>query len=302
MENQNKIERAGLIYFSGTGGTKRIVDAFEKELEGRGISVIVKNLGMSLQEQKDAAGEQELKDMDLNILVYPVYAMDAPRPVYDWIGSINGSEVGKKIAVISVSGGGEVWPNKGCRNGCCKALEGKGFEVVYDRMMVMPANVLISYNDDLVMQLLNAIPKKASRIVDNLLAGDPRRTHFKKGPLLQWVSRSERENASKFAQGFEITEACTSCGWCVRNCPMQNIEIPESASKPKFSDRCVICTRCIYGCPCGAIKANGPLALKRGFDLKEVERRMEGMELKPLEQCAKGWYNKGVRDYLLDKY
>lgn len=302
MENRNKIERAGLIFFSGTGGTKRVADAFEKQLEDRGINVVVKNLGMSLQEKREAAGEAEIKDMDLNILIYPVYAMDSPRPIYDWIGGVTGDEAGKRIAVISVSGGGEMWPNKGCRNGCCEALERKGFDVVYDRMMVMPANVLISYNDDLVMQLLNAIPKKAAQIVDDLLAGDVRRTHFRKGPMLRWVSRSERENSGKFAQGLEITDACTSCGWCVRNCPMQNIDIPEPASKPKFSDRCVICTRCVYGCPCGAIKAKGPLALKHGFDLNEVERRMEGMELKPVEQCAEGWYNKGVRDYLMDRY
>jgi ferredoxin len=83
---------------------------------------------------------------------------------------------------------------------------------------------------------------------------------------------------------------------------MQNIETPESAAKPKFSDRCIICTRCVYGCPSSAIKAKGPLALKHGFDLEAVERRMKGVELKPVGQCGKVWYNKGVRDYLLDKY
>jgi ferredoxin len=166
----------------------------------------------------------------------------------------------------------------------------------------MPANVLVSYNDDLVMWLLNAVRTKAAQIVDDLMAGKIRRTRYRKGPVLRWVSRSERENSSKFAQGFKVTDDCTSCGWCVRNCPMQNIEIPEPAAKPEFSDRCVICTRCIYGCPCGAIKTKGPLALKHGFDLEAVERRMVGIELKPVEQCGKGWYNKGVRDYLLDKY
>jgi ferredoxin/flavodoxin len=302
MDKLNEIGRVGLIYFSGTGGTKRVAEAFERELKGRGITVAVKNLGMSLQEKKEAPEQPELLEMDLSILIYPVYAMDAPRPIYDWIGSVSGQAVGRKIAVLSVSGGGEMWPNKGCRSGCCKALEDRGFQIVYDRMLVMPANVLVSYNDDLVMRLLNAVPKKAAQIVDELLAGNIRRTRFGKGPILRWVSRSERENSSKFAQGFEITDACTGCGWCVRNCPMQNIDIVEPAGKPTFSDRCVICTRCIYGCPGNAIKAKGPLALKHGFDLEAVERRMKDTELKPVEQCAKGWYNKGVRDYLRDKY
>lgn len=302
MDGFDEINRVGLIYFSGTGGTKRVAGALEKELKGRGITVTEKNLGLSLQEKEDAGGEQELAEMDLSILIYPVYAMDAPRPVYDWISGATSQETGRKIAVISVSGGGEMWPNKGCRNGCCKALENKGFEVVYDRMLVMPANVLVEYNDHLVMRLLNAAPQKAAEIVDDLLAGKIRRTRYRVGPVLRWVSRSQRENSRKFAQRFKITDDCTSCGWCVQNCPMQNIELPKPDAKPKFLDRCVICTRCIYGCPSNSIKAKVPLTLKHGFDLEAVEQRMKGVELRPVKQCAKGWYNKGVRDYLLDKY
>jgi len=302
MYLSNEIKSVRLIYFSGTGGTKRIAEAFEKELKGRGLAVMVKNLGESLQEKKDAFSEQEMKEIDLNILVFPVYALDAPRLVYEWIESAGESGTGREIAVFSVSGGGEMWPNKGCRNGCCKALEDKGFRVVYDKMMCMPANVLIDYNDHLVMRLIRVIPKKVTQIVDDLLKGKVNRTHFRKGFIMDWVSRSERENSGKFVQGFEITDECTSCGWCVRNCPMQNVAISEPSSKPKFSDRCIICTRCIYGCPVHAIKTKGPLALKKGFDLEAVERRMEGLELEPLEKCCKGWLYKGVKDYLLDKY
>lgn len=276
--------------------------AFENELKERGLTVVVNNLGMSLQEKKDAVEEQEYKEMDLNILIYPVYAFDAPKPVYDWIGSVTGQETGSKIAVLSVSGGGEMWPNKGCRNDCCKALEDRGFEVVYDRMLVMPANVFLEYSDHVVMRLLKAVPEKTSRIVDDLMTGKTCRTRFRKGPVLRWISKTERQNAGKFAQGFEITNDCTSCGWCVRNCPTQNIEIPETAGKPRFSDRCIICTRCIYGCPGKAIRSKSAVALKSGFNLEAVEQRMRGVELQPVEQCGKGWLLKGVRDYLMNKY
>lgn len=302
MDRLKEVNRVRLIYFSGTGGTKKIAEAFEQELKSRGLAVMVKNLGESIQEKKDALPEQEIKDVDLNILVFPVYALDAPKPVYDWIGRVAGHESGRKAAVISVSGGGEAWPNTGCRNGCCKALENRGFQVVYDRMMCMPANVLAEMNDHAAMWLIKVIPQKVSRIVDELLEGKVRRTRYKKGFARNWLSRSERENSGKFAQGFEITDDCTSCGWCALNCPMSNIEISEQSSKPIFSDRCVICTRCIYGCPAQAIKAKGPLALKKGFDLDAVERRMKGVELEPVKKCCKGLIFKGVRDYLLDKY
>jgi ferredoxin len=112
----------------------------------------------------------------------------------------------------------------------------------------------------------------------------------------------ERENAAKFAQNFQISDSCNSCGWCARNCPVSNIEIPEGASKPHFLDRCVICTRCVYGCPVQAIKTKGSITLKNGFDLAAVEKRMEGVELRPIGECCKGLLLKGVKDYLLNRY
>lgn len=291
-----------IIYFSGTGGTKKIAEAFEKELNDREISVTVKNLGASIQEKTGASAEFETGEAELSLLIYPVYAMDAPKPVYDWIESLDSMESAGKFAIISVSGGGEMWPNKGCRNSCCKELERRGIQVVYDRMMCMPANVLVEYNDHLIMHLINAISVKVPQIIDELLAGKIRRTNFRKGFILNRISRIERENAAKLAQKFQITGSCTGCGWCVRNCPTSNIEISEGDSKPHFADRCVICTRCVYGCPTRAIRLKGSFTLKNGFDLAAVESRMEGVELQPVEKCCKGWIYMGVKGYLQNKY
>ncbi|MDD3168453.1 MAG: EFR1 family ferrodoxin [Eubacteriales bacterium] len=302
MDHFNAVNSVRILYFSGTGGTKRFAEAFEKELKSRGITVFVKNLGESLQEKKNAPAEQEIGAADLNILLYSVYAMDAPRPVYDWIGSVTGQEAGKRIAVLSVSGGGEMWPNTGSRSDCCKALEDRGFRIVYDRMLCMPANVMVNYSDHLVMHLLNVIPRKVTQIVEELLAGRVRRTESKKGFFCKKLSRVERKNSYQFAQKFQIADQCTGCGWCEQNCPTRNIEIPESASKPRFKDQCVICMRCVYGCPTNAIKVKGNFVLKNGFDLSAVERRMKDVELAPVEKCCKGLLYKGVKEYLLDKY
>jgi ferredoxin len=166
----------------------------------------------------------------------------------------------------------------------------------------MPANVLALMSDHAIMWLIRVIPQKVSRIVGELMDGKVRRTNYSKGIVMNWVSRSERENASKLAKGFTVTDDCTSCGWCVRNCPTRNIEIPAPAGKPIFADSCVFCTRCFIGCHSNAIKSKGPFQLKHSLDLDAVERRMVGVELEPVEKCCKGWVFKGVRDYLLDKY
>jgi len=65
------------------------------------------------------------------ILLYAVHEMDAPRPVFDFIDDLN--EYPKMaVSVISVSGGGEVWPNTGCRVNVIRMLEEKGHEVFHE--------------------------------------------------------------------------------------------------------------------------------------------------------------------------
>ena len=63
MISSNEVKRVRLIYFSGTGGTKRIAEAFEKKLKERGLDVEVKNLGKTLQEIMNASAKRwETKD------------------------------------------------------------------------------------------------------------------------------------------------------------------------------------------------------------------------------------------------
>jgi ferredoxin len=58
-----------------------------------------------------------------------------------------------------------------------------------------------------------------------------------------------------------------------------------------------MCFRCVYSCPNKAIKSKSFQVLKCGFNISELEKRMEGVELEPVEKCCKG---APVRKYLLD--
>lgn len=301
MDEICEIKKVQIAFFSGTGGTKRIMEAFEKEIRQRGIAVTVTNLGEASKPKDSTDENAETEEFDLHIILFPVYALDAPRPIYDWINSADGNKIGRKAAVLSVSGGGEMWPNTGCRNGCCKALEGRGFEIIYDRMLCMPANMMAEVNDHLAMRLIQAVPQKVLHIMDDILTGKIRRTSFRKGFIRNYISKMERENSYRFGKSFIVSEECTSCGWCVKNCPVSNIKIDGTSGKPKFSDRCVACLRCVYGCPFHAIHAKNPMIFKKGFDLEAVEERMRGIEPEPIEKCCKGLAFLGVKRYLQEK-
>lgn len=60
--------------------------------------------------------------------------------------------------------------------------------------------------------------------------------------------------------------------------------------------------RCIYGCPNNALAAGifKFIILKDGYNLKDIEKRIEGIHQKPIEDLAKGYLWKGVKEYLLE--
>ena len=68
-----------------------------------------------------------------------------------------------------------------------------------------------------------------------------------------------------------------------------------------FGDRCVLCLRCVYGCPERAIQPGmlKSVVLKDGYDLAGVEKRMAGKtDFPPMKEMASGLMLKGVRKYL----
>jgi ferredoxin len=286
-----------IVFFSGTGGVKRIANSFHQELLRRGCEVGLINLDCALLNKDKSQPSEDISSADLIILLFPLHAFDAPDPIYEWIQHTR--LTGKKLAVISVSGGGEAWPNTGCRNKCCRALERKGFEVVYEHMMCMPCNWVFPVNDHAAMWMIKVIPGKVNRILDDLFSGKTRRTKSGMGFFRASITQLEKRSAKRFAKGFTIDSSCTGCGWCAGHCPVNNIEMKDQ--RPGFKENCVMCFRCIYGCPARAIKSTSFQILKGGYSLDEVEKRMRGVELEPVEKCCKGWFWSGIRNYLLDK-
>lgn len=132
----------------------------------------------------------------------------------------------------------------------------------------------------------------------NVLAGNIRRTPCRKGAFKSLITKLEKQGSYRFAQKLKIGKNCTGCGWCAEHCPVNNIGMQDL--RPVFKDRCVICFRCVYGCPFHAIRSNNFMVMKKGFNLEETEKRMQGVALIPVEKCCRGFLWKDIRKYLLD--
>ncbi|MHB1392972.1 MAG: EFR1 family ferrodoxin [Clostridia bacterium] len=287
MDCVDKEKYIEIVYFSGTGGTARVVDYMEQSLINRKCGVHRNSLDKSKSTEVLSADLHD-KPSDILIVIYPVHAFDAPEPVYDWINKLPQGN-GLPAAVVSVSGGGEVWPNTASRVGCIKALERKGYKVFYERMLVMPSNIFIDTNDHLAMHLLKCLPVKAEHCISEVLSGT---SHRKKAPtsarIVSAIFKLEKSGAKWFGKKLSATDACNACGWCERSCPRKNIQMVDG--RPNFGGQCIACLRCFYGCPKSAIQPSAFrfFAVKKGYDLDKLEERMTGIELEPVEKLAKG--------------
>jgi ferredoxin/flavodoxin len=291
-----------VAFFSGTGGVQRIADTFEEELKKRNTPVFKHSLDSFKWRQLKANYDQIITNIQRMILIYPVHAFNAPLLIFQWIAEL--PEVKNiPVAVISVSGGGEHSLNTACRVDCIKALERKGFDVFYEKMMIMPSNWVIPTPDHLAIRLIRCIPDKVNQILDQVLLGERRR--IKPKPAIRiaasFISRLEKYGAKKAGQGYKTSETCAGCAWCAKNCPTDNIQMMDG--RPKFGKKCIMCFRCIYGCPNHSIYATRGkfMVIKAGFDLAGLEKRMASVELEPIEKCIKGTLFHGLGSYLLNK-
>lgn len=236
------------------------------------------------------------QETDLLLILYPVYAMNAPKPIYDFIDRLPAARK-LPVVVISVSGGGEVTPNTASRLHTIRRLEAKGYRVVYEKMFIMPANALATTPEELSLELLRAIPAKTEFVVNDLMSGVCRRTNPNLiNRIISFFGEALKLSigGQLFGRQIKVTDQCNGCDLCARRCPMGNIKMLNG--KPHFRKRCAVCLRCIYGCPRKALSPGiGKLIVLKEYNLNRLKARLA-------EEPASNGRNYGVAFSGLEKY
>jgi len=282
-----------LLYFSGTGCTRYVAAAFEKELKENNINVDIQDLRESIPDIENS--------YDLLIICYVVHACNPPKPIMDWVENQKDIE-NIPAVVISVSGGGEITPNKACRVALIQALKKRKFNVIYEKMLVMPSNWTITTKDVIIQKLIEILPFKVAYIVHDIL--EEKTLHSRPGignRIVSFLCRLEWKGSKHFGKNIQVTDECIGCSICERNCPVGNIE--NSNVKPQFLDKCVLCLSCIYSCPQNALRPGIMkfMVIKNGFDFKEYLKEQIDLNNIDIQSETKGYLWLGVRRYLLDK-
>ncbi len=293
MNTYRKPKKVSIVYFTGTGSTGLVAEQFLKTFQEKGMEAVCHEL----HHRKQYVPEKT----DMLFLIYPVYAANAPRPVYEFISQLP-YEYRCKTVVISVSGGGEVTPNKANRLHCISRLTKKGYPVVYEKMLVMPSNIFISTPDELSVRLIEILPYKVEYIVKELSTGIRRRTKPDVlNRMLSFLLEIEKVGSRLFGKNLKVNEKCNGCGICEKGCPMGNIKLKYNV--PSFGYNCTLCMRCIYTCPKHALEPKFAkfFILKGGYPLKRWIHSMNHEKCSSVNDLTKGFAFSGLKRYFLEK-
>ena len=253
----------GIYYFSGTGNTKIVAELLMKAFEDRGSKVEITRI----EDVMKGKNQVEIDNYDIIGIGYPVHAFNAPRIVFKFIKELPAGD--KKVFIFKSSA--DPLLNGGPTTLVRSRLQQKRYSVVYEKLVVMPANVLVKYDDELMKQLYTTAVSKAPGIVDDILAG---KVSLQKSNILTQIgayffSGLEWVGAPFFGKDLTVDESCDLCGVCVENCPTSNITLDDTIT---FGWDCIMCLRCIYNCPVQAIRPRlyRFFVLKDGYNIQEI--------------------------------
>jgi ferredoxin/flavodoxin len=260
------IDSIGICYFSGTGNTQVVAELLAKAFEHHGAQVEIARIEHILQGKTRFDPEA----YDLVGIGHPIHCFDAPRIVYDFVDAL--PKVEGKHTFIFKSAGDFISVNNAGSKTVIHQLERKGYDIFYDRIICMPSNWAMKYDDRFSKQLCYAAIAKAVHMAGEILAGRSRNLRI--NPLLRWaahlLSRGEDRGARRFGKGLAVTDACIDCDTCIDNCPTTNIRREDG--RITFGNACVWCMRCIYACPQQAIVPRFArfCVLKDGYDIRSI--------------------------------
>ena len=231
-----------IFWFSGSGNSFYVA---KKIAEGIGDAELV--------HVSDAIGEQ--MDIPENMgLVFPVYAWGPPAIVADFIDAL--PEIRPEYTFAVATCGASAGPTMSIVG---KMLGKRGIQLKADFIVKMVENYPPmggAPSKDKQDEILEKSRSVIQSVVDSI-SSRGEGSHGKKGIFFSLLGRIVyplfRKNVSKQAKKFHADEKCTSCGVCVRVCPVDTIQL-DSDGRPVWGNRFQQCFACFHWCPEEAVQ------------------------------------------------
>lgn len=238
-----------LVYFSATGNTAKVADAYGTELRALGHDVT------SVALPSDAP--PAFSDYDIIGVGYPIHSFNAPSNVVKFCKTFTKRDAkrdGIKRVFVFKTSGEPVRMSDVSSLKLRKILARRGYTVYNEYQYVMPYNIIFRHGDGAAYRMWSTAERLVCADTDEILAGGtrlPKKLFM--GGMLAGVLRCEHWGAHVIGKTFKATDACVSCGMCISACPAGNITTNKKG-KIKFGAKCMLCMRCVQNCPKAAIE------------------------------------------------
>ena len=227
--------------------TKYIVDGVINEFNKHGNMIDC----FKIEDTRNAV----LSEYDLFGIAYPVHSFNAPKIVINFVQRLSKSN-GVKTFIIHTAGE-NAKVNYASSDLMIKMLKRKGYDVFYNKLIEMPSNFIVKYDDKKVIQIIKKANEDIPRIAHEIMTITPYAMKKTIGSQITAViGRIEWFGARMMGKLFCASGDCTRCGKCADNCPNQNIILNKK--RVRFKRHCGLCMRCIYQCPENAICVRQP--------------------------------------------
>jgi len=260
------IQSVGMFTFSGTGNTKVVAGLLEEQFRENGLEVEARRMEDILK----SGARVDVGSHDLIGIGHPIHGFGAPRIVYDFIDVLPPGE-GLRTFVFKTAAD-FIALNNGASVRAIRQLRCKGYDVFYDRIICMPSNWAVGYDDELAKQLCDTAVAKAKHMCGEILVGRERlpRIGVIARVVIRLVGIGEDFGARCFGKELRVSDECIECDKCVNNCPTGNIHREDG--RITFGWDCIFCMRCIYDCPQQAIspRLTKFCVLKDGYDIHSI--------------------------------
>ncbi|MBN2380539.1 EFR1 family ferrodoxin [candidate division WOR-3 bacterium] len=234
------MQRALILFFTGTGNTWFLADSITKELRKRGFKADMIAL--------ERSGGLDPDTFELLGIGFPVYSGCFPYNIWRFVRDLKNVH-GKPAFVFST----KAQATPGSEALLARLLARKGYRVLSARSFIAPSNeTLLLGPEDIskpeVLKKLERVKNEVPGFVEDMFAGNG---VIEKDNTFMLLSSLVSGLAFYLNTGYltnlKVTDKCSRCGLCEEICPAGNIG--SSLTRPRFRNRCLVCERCVNFCP-----------------------------------------------------
>lgn len=220
------LHRADLYFFSPTGGTKKVGEAF--------AGAIAKEIHRIDLGEKEPLKEKS--QAELMIAAFPVFGGRIPSVAAEKLSRLKGE--GRKAVTLAVYG------NRAYEDALLEGndiLTKGGFQIIASGAFIAQHSIIPDVAkgrpDEQDLEEIRAFAQRVSKKLEEGIVDEihvPGNRPYKQGMHMP--------------VGADSRSSCSLCGRCEKVCPVGAVEIREGAVRTD-PEKCILCMACVCGCP-----------------------------------------------------